>query len=964
MTIQRLLFGTLVLVLLSNTAFAQRSTGADTGDRTETTKLATLNSSVFDDLDGDGLRSKTELGLAGVNVALLQTDAKTGATREVAMVTTEADGRYSLADLDLGTYSLRYDFPVAKSVRLKAVPDVAEGDVIFDPLTRESSLFELDGATVPVIRASVEVSSGIRGLAWADDGDGVRAEAEQGVAGVPVELFTAIGEKVAETMSGEKGSVNFDGLDSGDYFVRIGKGEVSKALVSIASNEKQAGIDALTRTSSVFSVPEKAVFSGLAIATEEGAEISGLLFEDRDLDGLKSEAEKGFKDFSVRLLGEAGRVLEETLTSKDGSYSFKGLSAGNYQVQVAGLNEAGLTPVEQGAGSAEGFYLDVQTGTTGSIELATGQTIDNVRSGVTSGRALEASVFFDENADGKRGLAESTLVGLKIRVLSSAGELVAEGVSNSEGVLTTSPVRSGIYTIEAVAPAGFSLTAQDVGSDDSIDSDVDPETGTVLNVVVGEDGLSDFGVGLIGTENGSTAVKRSPLAFHWNSFLDQTNILSVFNKTEVEATAIVKVFASDSTLIAETPVVLGAKAQRDLILNDLDGFEKDRVGFAMIEFDEDNDLDASLTRYKANDPVGGFDFTVTERSKSLRSGNSSVSFNTFNPDQSETADQSGSMNWVSVSNPDPVNELQITRKLFGTDGTMLDSLDFTVPPLSRVDVEAGHESLGQNLAGAVSLIPASLTAQYHAIIDRYGVKIDDRGMEISFASSSPARACLKKQMSKQFSTLPGTDSWMALSNVGDNSAMFKVIVEDVYGAISEEMTVQLPANGQQHILLDQITEELQVTGMVIVVPMSEGACAIFDVTNYAYNMESGEVSEVADGTERLPEPGVTFAAYNTFLGQENWLRLASTDETVGDGRAMVYNAEGVMVAEVPFWIGPDFQTDVNLMAPPYNLPADTYGMVEIRREVSTLQGTILADVTRVMRNEGGTIDTLTTLDLE
>jgi len=144
----------------------------------------------------------------------------------------------------------------------------------------------------------------------------------------------------------------------------------------------------------------------------------------------------------------------------------------------------------------------------------------------------------------------------------------------------------------------------------------------------------------------------------------------------------------------------------------------------------------------------------------------------------------------------------------------------------------------------------------------------------------------------------------------------------------------------------------------------DGACGIFDIINYAFNLETGEVSEAADGAERLPEPGVTYAAYNTFLNQENWLRLATTDQAVSDGRIMVYSAEGQLIAEAPFWIGPGYQTDVDLMAPPFNVPADSYGMIEIRRDASTLHGTLLADVIRIKRDGEGAIDTMVTLDME
>jgi len=156
----------------------------------------------------------------------------------------------------------------------------------------------------------------------------------------------------------------------------------------------------------------------------------------------------------------------------------------------------------------------------------------------------------------------------------------------------------------------------------------------------------------------------------------------------------------------------------------------------------------------------------------------------------------------------------------------------------------------------------------------------------------------------------------------------------------------------------------QVTGVVSVEPLedSEGS---FDVADYSYDTVSGEVLEATDGEGRLPEPGTTFASYNTFLGQENWLRLSTTDETVGDGMISVYDSSGALVSENLFWIGPDYQVDVNLSEAPFNVPGNTYGMIKITREPSTLTGTILADVIRLTRGEeSGGIETMVSVDLE
>jgi len=156
----------LVLTLTAESSLAQRGGEESTN----------LSASVFDDLDGDGVKSESEQGISGATVSLLRLNLESGTREVVQSAKTEANGRFTLSKIALGSYSLRYDFPAGRSIQLQEVAGAVEGVVTFDPLTRESTEFELDGVSTPLIRASAKVSSGIRGSVFADNGDGIRGE--------------------------------------------------------------------------------------------------------------------------------------------------------------------------------------------------------------------------------------------------------------------------------------------------------------------------------------------------------------------------------------------------------------------------------------------------------------------------------------------------------------------------------------------------------------------------------------------------------------------------------------------------------------------------------------------------------------------------------------------------------------------------------------------------------------------
>ncbi len=77
----------------------QTRTDADFGYR-PATNTASIRSSVWDDLDGDGVRDPGEPGIPGVTVTL------TDAQGRVVTTTTDANGDYSFTDLPPGTYTV------------------------------------------------------------------------------------------------------------------------------------------------------------------------------------------------------------------------------------------------------------------------------------------------------------------------------------------------------------------------------------------------------------------------------------------------------------------------------------------------------------------------------------------------------------------------------------------------------------------------------------------------------------------------------------------------------------------------------------------------------------------------------------------------------------------------------------------------------------------------------------------
>ncbi|MEM7352810.1 MAG: SdrD B-like domain-containing protein, partial [Acidobacteriota bacterium] len=117
-----------------------------------------------------------------------------------------------------------------------------------------------------------------------------------------------------------------------------------------------------------------------------------------------------------------------------------------------------------------------------------------------SGGILGDRVWFDTDGDGLQALGEAGAEGIEVRLLNSAGTVVIDSTTtNADGNYRFVGVATGSYRIEVVAPTDTVLSPLNTGSDDTLDSDVDPTNGLsdVFSYLAGSVDLT-LDAGLIG----------------------------------------------------------------------------------------------------------------------------------------------------------------------------------------------------------------------------------------------------------------------------------------------------------------------------------------------------------------------------------------------------------------------------------------------------------------------------------
>ncbi|MEW5797302.1 MAG: SdrD B-like domain-containing protein [Candidatus Zixiibacteriota bacterium] len=152
-------------------------------------------------------------------------------------------------------------------------------------------------------------------------------------------------------------------------------------------------------------------------------------------------------------------------------------------------------------------------------------------------------VWNDRNADGLQSDAEPGLAGVSVKLFDCQDNLIASSTTDEQGLYHFESVMAGSYYLVFVRPDGYFFTLQDSGSDDALDSDVDPSLGrTLCFTLLPEQEVSGWDAGLYTASESCTYSKGywknhagfgpqddvvTPLLPLWLGLADSTNSLAI-----------------------------------------------------------------------------------------------------------------------------------------------------------------------------------------------------------------------------------------------------------------------------------------------------------------------------------------------------------------------------------------------------------------------------------------------------
>ncbi|MCB9252629.1 MAG: carboxypeptidase regulatory-like domain-containing protein [Flavobacteriales bacterium] len=463
---------------------------------------------VWLDNNTNGVQDAGEPGVSGVTVTLYNS----AGTTPIATTVTDANGFYEFTNVDPGTYRVGFSLPPGMQYTTNSggVSATGNSDAGTTPglFYGKTGTFTLSaGETISYVDAGLKLqntaSSSIGDRVWYDNNrNGVQDAGEPGIEGVMVILRDSTNTAIDSVKTDAFGNYVFNNLSGKKYYVQFrtpsgmtptsrfqGTASVDSDpdvttgitnLITLASGERNMTIDAgYYSTSSAGSV---------------GA-LGDYVWNDLDGDGVQDAGEPGIPGVRVILYNNSNVAVDTVTTDDNGFYLFTNITPGSYSVGFDNLpSNYKFTTADAGGNDNLDSDVNPVTGRTGSVNVTGGSTITNLDAGLIEGKpsglaSLGNRVWIDlpvtsggTNGNGIQDAGEPGVAGITVELLNSSGNSIdpdgagpltkTTTITNALGEYMFTGLSAGSYIVQfGNIPSGYTLTSQNAGSDDNLDSD-------------------------------------------------------------------------------------------------------------------------------------------------------------------------------------------------------------------------------------------------------------------------------------------------------------------------------------------------------------------------------------------------------------------------------------------------------------------------------------------------------------
>jgi len=464
----------------------------------QTDELAsTIGDFVWEDLDQDGIQSENEPGLPGVQVELYDLVGQV-----IDQTVTDSNGFYRFTGVESNVYRVGFVLPDATALiftRKDQTNDAGDSDA--NPSSGRSDPVRIEDGT-----NDQTIDAGITGLLsskpstlgdsiWEDiNGNGLQETGEPALAGITVQLLNSNGTVIQTTLSDSSGRYFFTQLMADRYQVRFtlpnGYSFTRPNQDELDEDDSDAqDFDEDNETSWGDTESINLGVSEIDTRWDAGfyrpVQVGNFIWEDQNGNGLQDEGEPGIGGVEIELYraGEDDEPIETTTSGSDGEYGFTELAPGTYYIRVVPPATHTITDRDQGEDNTLDSDVNPLTGISGQTTLPSGGKDETLDVGLVGGSTIGDLVWYDINNNGLQESDEPGFAGIMVELINSDGIVIDTDTTDDNGgyLFAANPAR---YTLAFKAPAGYRFVAQDAAGQDDKDSDVDPATGRVSDVIL------------------------------------------------------------------------------------------------------------------------------------------------------------------------------------------------------------------------------------------------------------------------------------------------------------------------------------------------------------------------------------------------------------------------------------------------------------------------------------------------
>ncbi len=431
---------------------------------------ASIATSIYNDLNGDGVKAATDPGLAGVKVFI---DLNGNGTRDAneQFATTDASGSYIISGLTAGTYNVVLDTTTLPAgVTIKGDPDATKDGKTTVTLTSAQAL--------TTANFGYQGNASIGDRVWNDvNGDGVQDATDLSISGVKVFIdLNGNGTRDANepfATTDAAGIYTISGLAAGSYTVAVD-------ATTLPSGVTQTGDpDGTKDNKTAVTLTSGQVLTTADFGYQGNASVGDYVWNDSNGDGVQDLTEKPlsgvkvFIDFNSNGTRDANEPFATTNAS--GAYTISGLTPGTYTVAVD------TTTLPSGT-TTTGDPDATKDGKT-SVTLAAGGPNTTTDFGYQGNGAISAIVFVDRDGSGVQTSGEPGIPSVNVFL-----DYNGDGTRQTNEPQTTTSSTGG-YSFTGLVPGNYSVVVVSatlpVGVTQTADADAAKDNKTTVTVTAG-----------------------------------------------------------------------------------------------------------------------------------------------------------------------------------------------------------------------------------------------------------------------------------------------------------------------------------------------------------------------------------------------------------------------------------------------------------------------------------------------